>query len=287
VNLYCIDPTDESVVLELRQMRKQLADYWLNVPSEQLETIYNGDVKKGYQAILYSGFQKEPLLETEQTFLEELIEVGKGLMYPKAINSILGAMLYLPPGKMRVPDAQTRLPKWLIPDYDKVFESVFVAQETENNLIKEGKELQNVPSNFLSQLSSCVALYQKDSTAKSVLTDLRKIRQQLADLLLKFPDDQLENGYQTDLGKAYKALLDSGIFHEPLIESERDFLTSLVTELSKGMTAPKAVNHLLAAMLYSRPGQLQVQDANSCLPWWLLEDYHKFAKGTMKSGLVN
>jgi predicted O-linked N-acetylglucosamine transferase (SPINDLY family)/glycosyltransferase involved in cell wall biosynthesis len=287
VNLYCIDPTDESVILELRQLRKQLADFWLNVPSEQLETIYNGEVKKGYQAILSSGFQKEPLLETEQTFLQELIEIGKGLMYPKAINSILGAMLYLPPGKMRVPDAQTRLPKWLIPDYDQVFESVFVVAETGDTLAEPIKQPQNFLPHFLTQLSTCVALYKKDSTAKSVVADLRKIRQQLADLLLKVPENQLENSYQTDLGKGYKSLLGSGIFNEPLIESERDFLTSLVTELSKGMTEPKAINHLLAAMLYSRPGQLQVQDANRCLPWWLLEDYHKFSKDAMRSNLVS
>jgi hypothetical protein len=53
------------------------------------------------------------------------------------------------------------------------------------------------------------------------------------------------------------------------------------------MTEPKAINHLLAAMLYSRPGQLQVQDANRCLPWWLLEDYHKFSKDAMRSNLVS
>ncbi|MDF0553486.1 glycosyltransferase [Kamptonema sp. UHCC 0994] len=282
VNLYRIDPTDESVVMELRQIRKQIADFWLSVSTEELETIYMADVGKGYQAILYSGFQNEPMLETEQVFLQELTEIGKGLVHPKAINSMLGAMLYLPPGKMRVPDAKNRLPKWLISDYDKVFESVFAAAEIDDTLSEPITQAQNLLPQFLSQLFSSVHLYEIDSTSELLIADLRRVRKQLADLWLKVPAEQLQTVYQGDLGKGYKALLGCGIINQPLIESEGAFLNSLVTELSKGMTGQKAINHLLAAMLYCRPGQLQVQDANNCLPQWLLEDYEKFVKGGIK-----
>lgn len=279
VNLYRIDPTDESVVMEIRQLRKQIADFWLSVPTEQLETIYVSDVGKGYQAILYSGFQNESMLETEQVFLQELTEIGKGLVHPQAINSLLGAMLYLPPGKMRVPDAQTRLPKWLINDYAKVFESVFTAAEIDDTLSEPVTQPQNLLPQFLSQLFSSVQLYEIDSTSESVIADLRQVRKQLANFWLKVPVDKLQTVYESDLGNGYKALLSSGIANQPLLEAERAFLNSLVTELSKGMAEQKAINHLLAAMLYCRPGQLQVQDANNCLPRWLLEDYEKCVKG--------
>lgn len=282
VNLYRIDPTDESVVMEIRQLRKQIADFWLSVPTEQLETIYVSDVGKGYQAILYSGFQNESMLETEQVFLQELTEIGKGLVHPQAINSLLGAMLYLPPGKMRVPDAQTRLPKWLINDYAKVFESVFAAAEIDDTVSEPVAQPQNLLPQFLSQLFSSVQLYEIDSTSESVIADLREVRKQLADLWLKVPVDKLQTVYESDLGKGYIALLGSGIANQPLLEAERAFLNSLVNELSKGMAEQKALNHLLAAMLYCRPGQLQVQDANNCLPRWLLEDYEKFVKGGIK-----
>jgi predicted O-linked N-acetylglucosamine transferase (SPINDLY family)/GT2 family glycosyltransferase len=269
VNLYRIDPSDESVVLELRQIRKQLADFWLIVPSEQLQNVYRGEIRKGYQAILSCGLQAESMTEAEQKFLQQLTETSKGLAHPQAINALLGGMLYFFPGKMRVADARTRLPQWLIDDYEKVFESAF--GESQQTIVN-----QDYLPQFLNQLTAAVNLYEIDPTAELVIADLRSIRKQIADLCLSVSDEQLELFYRSDFGRGYKAILGSGFINEPLTESERAFFNSLVAELSKGFGMPKAVNHLLAAMLFCRAGQLQVQDANSCLPSWLLEDYEQF-----------
>ncbi|MEG4425541.1 MULTISPECIES: glycosyltransferase [unclassified Microcoleus] len=275
VNLYRIDPSDESVVLELRQIRKQMADFWLTVPSEKLETFYRGEVRKGYQAILGCGLQAESMSEAEQKFLQRLTEISKGLVQPQAINALLGAMLYFVPGKMRVPDARTRLPQWLLEDYEKVFESAFAT--TEQTVVK-----QDYMPQFLNQLTAAVNLYEIDPTAELVIADLRQIRKQIADLWLSVSGEQLELLYGSDFGKGYKAMLGSGFINEPLHESDREFFKSLVVELSKGFGAPKAVNNLLAAMLYCRPGQLRVQDANTCLPPWLLADYEQLVGGAVK-----
>ncbi|WP_333428936.1 O-linked N-acetylglucosamine transferase family protein [Microcoleus sp. F4-D5] len=275
VNLYRIDPSDESVVLELRQIRKQLADFWLTVPSEQLKTVYKGEVRKGYQALLSCGLQAEAMTEAEQNFLQQLTEISKGLVHPQAINGLLGAMLYFVPGKMRVPDARTRLPQWLLEDYEKVFENAL--ESTEPTLIK-----QDYLPQFLNQLTAAVNLYEIDPTAELVIADLRQIRKQIADLWLSVSGEQVEVLYRSDFGKGYKAMLGSGFINEALNESDREFFNSLVVELSKGFGAPKAVNNLLAAMLYCRPGQLRVQDANTCLPPWLLADYEQLVGGAVK-----
>ncbi|MBE9187290.1 glycosyltransferase [Microcoleus sp. LEGE 07076] len=275
VNLYRIDPADASVVLELRQIRKQLADFWLIVPSEQLETVYRGEVRKGYQAILSCGLQAESMTEAEQNFLQQLTEISKGLVNPQAINALLGAMLYFVPGKMRVPEARTRLPQWLIDDYENVFESAFAASE--KTVVK-----QDYLPQLLNQLTAAVNFYEIDPTAELAIADLRLIRKQIADLWLSVSGEQLEMLYRSDFGKAYKALLGCGFVNEPLNESDRAFFKSLVAELSKGFGGPNAVNNLLAAMLFCRPGQLQVQDANSCLPPWLLEDYEQFVGAAVK-----
>ncbi|MBE9163316.1 glycosyltransferase [Tychonema sp. LEGE 06208] len=275
VNLYRIDPSDVSVVLELRQIRKQLADFWLIVPSEQLETVYRGEVRKGYQAILSCGLQSESMTEAEQKFLQQLTEISKGLVNPQAINALLGAMLYFVPGKMRVPDPRTRLPKWLIEDYENVFESALLASE--QTIVK-----QDYLPQLLNQLTAAVNLYEIDPTAELVIADLRSIRRQIADLWLRVSGEQLELLYRSDFGKGYKALLGCGFVNDPLNESDRAFFNSLVAELSKGFGAPEAVNNLLAAMLFCRPGQLQVQDANSCLPSWLLEDYEQLVGGAIE-----
>ena len=275
VNLYRIDPSDESVVLELRQIRKQMSDFWLTVPSEKLENFYRGEVGKGYRAILKCGLQAESMTEAEQQFLQRLTEISKGLVQPQAINALLGAMLYFVPGKMRVPDARTRLPQWLLEDYEKVFESAFAT--TEQTVVK-----QDYLPQFLNQLTAAVNLYEIDPTAELVIADLRHIRKQIADLWLSVSGEQVEILYRSDFGKGYKAMLGSGFIKEPLHESEREFFNSLVVELSKGFGAPKAVNNLLAAMLYCRLGQLRVQDANTCLPPWLLADYEQLVGGAVK-----
>jgi predicted O-linked N-acetylglucosamine transferase (SPINDLY family)/glycosyltransferase involved in cell wall biosynthesis len=278
VNLYRIDPSDATLVLELRQIRKQMADFWLTLPTEQLETVYTSEVRKGYKALLGCGLQAESMTEAEQKFLQQLTEISQGLVHPQAINGLLGAMLYFMPGKMRVPDARTRLPQWLIEDYERVFESAFA--RTEQTIVK-----QNYLPEFLNRLTAGINLYEIDPTAESVIADLRLIRKQIADLWLSVSGEQLELLYRSDFGKGYKALLGSGFINEPLIETERTFLNSLIAELSQGFGKPQAVNYLLAARLYCRAGQLQVQDANTCLPPWLFEDYEQFVGGLIKAAV--
>jgi|GEM_PF-440565 Predicted O-linked N-acetylglucosamine transferase, SPINDLY family len=275
VNLYRIDSSDASVVLELRQLRKQLADFWLTIPPEKLATFYQGEVRKGYQAILGCGLQAEPMTDAEQQFLQQLTDISKGLVHPQAINALLGAMLYFVPGTMRVADANTRLPKWLFDDYEKVFESVFA--QTEQTLVK-----QDYLPQFLNQLTAGINLYKIDPTAELVIADLRQIRQQISDLWMSVSEEQLEVLYRSDFGKGYKAMLASGFINEPLNDSERAVFNSLVAELIQGFGRPKAVNYLLAAMLFCRAGQLRVEDANTCLPEWLLADYEQFVGASIQ-----
>ncbi|NEP46506.1 MAG: hypothetical protein F6K35_47850, partial [Okeania sp. SIO2H7] len=65
VNLYEIDPTDQSLIEELRQLRKQIADFWLAVAPKELENTYQGKIRQAYQALLKSGIQNEPQTEDE------------------------------------------------------------------------------------------------------------------------------------------------------------------------------------------------------------------------------
>jgi FkbM family methyltransferase len=274
VNLYRIDSSDVSVVLELRQLRRQLADFWLTIPPEKLATFYQGEVRKAYQTILGCGLQAESMTEAEQQFLQHLTKISTGLVHPQAINALLGAMLYFVPGTMRVPDANTRLPQWLIEDYEKVFESAFA--QTEQTIVK-----QDYLPQFINQLTAGVNLYKIDPTAELVIADLRQIRKQISDLWVSVSEEQVEVLYRSDFGKGYKAMLASGFINEPLNATERDVFNSLVAELSKGFGKPKAVNYLLATMLFCRPGQLRVEDAKSCLPLWLLNDYEQFVAGAI------
>ncbi|MGB3510823.1 MAG: glycosyltransferase, partial [Microcoleaceae cyanobacterium] len=331
VNLYEIDPTDQSLIEELRQIRKQIADFWLETPPKELENIYQGKIRQTYQTLLASGIQNESQTKDEQKFLKELVDISMGLTNPKGINALLGGMLYFPPGKMLVRDAKNRLPHWLINDYQQIFESREVAQKLENafksksphlpeystvptaevqpekdlvlpenksksphlpkystvptaevqpekDLVLPENKTDNLDSanqKFLNQLFGSVNLYYIDPSDESVVKELRQTRKKMADFWINLEAQKLETFYLGEMGKGYQALLSSGIQNQTLTNNEQAFLQQLATQLTKGIEAPKAINYLLAAMLYCRRGQLQVQDSSK-LPQWLESDYYNF-----------
>lgn len=310
VNLYKIDPNDQSLIEELRQIRKQIANFWLDTTPHKLEIIYQGKVRQAYVNLLSSGIQNEPQTEEEEKFLQELADTSMGLTNPKAINALLGGMLYFPPGKMLVRDAKSRLPQWLINDYKQVFESREVVQQLEKafqtkppylsedsisrdlvskplkaaeaqiekNIVLTENKTENLDSahpKFLNQLLGSVNLYYIDPSDESLVKELRQLRKQMADFWINLEQQKLENFYLGEMGKGYQVLLNSGIQSQSLIESEQAFLQELATQLSQGIEAPKAINYLLAAILYCRPEQLRIEDVTK-LPQWLLPDYKKF-----------
>lgn len=55
------------------QFRRQLASLWLNLPDDQLEKAYLGEMGKAHHAILASGILYQPLSDDEKRFVRELL----------------------------------------------------------------------------------------------------------------------------------------------------------------------------------------------------------------------
>ncbi|MEB3830726.1 glycosyltransferase [Phormidium sp. CCY1219] len=111
-NLYYIDPTDASVLAELREIRQEFAEFWLSVPPEKIQPFYASDVGKAHESVMKSGVQNEPLTDTERQLVAELTaEIGRGLDAPKAINSLLAILLYRHREQLSLPE--NSLPAWL------------------------------------------------------------------------------------------------------------------------------------------------------------------------------
>jgi predicted O-linked N-acetylglucosamine transferase (SPINDLY family)/glycosyltransferase involved in cell wall biosynthesis len=130
---------------------------------------------------------------------------------------------------------------------------------------------------FLTGLSSYVEQYQKDSSEQSVLADLRQTRKNIAELWLNTADVLLESVYLSDIGKGHQLILGSGICNQPLTKSEQTFVGDLVTIISsKGFDNPKAIQCVLAGMLYVNAYHLCLPHDLPRIPHWLLNDYLKF-----------
>jgi predicted O-linked N-acetylglucosamine transferase (SPINDLY family)/predicted SAM-dependent methyltransferase len=112
-------------------------------------------------------------------------------------------------------------------------------------------------------------------------TDLRQSRRLLAEQLLNLTNHQLSTWYQGLSGKTHQSLLNNRTECTNLSEEEQQFVDSLLNNLEQGFKQPRAIQTLLAAMLYYRADQLPLKCDLSQIPYWLIPDYLKFLFATL------
>lgn len=298
-NLYYIDPDEQSIVEELRQIRRQVAEFWLSVPGDRVEAVFQSEFGKRYRSLLQCGFQNEPLKEDETAFVQTLSQrVAAGIEQPDGLKAFLGVMLYYPPGKMQVRDAATRLPSWLWPDYQAVFEvnrpEPLVPGTLPQGAIAQGAPPPSVPDPtvppaiapphanalekledmvFLNRLLGLTNLYEIDPTDTAIAAELREMRSQVTQLWLSIPDDRLEAAFNSEFGRRYGSYLRCGFQREALTPEETQTLQRLAQQVATGLEQPAGLKAFLGAMMYYPPGKMKVSNADQRLPGWLLPTY--------------
>ena len=125
-NLYYIDPEDQEILQELRELRLKLSQLILSCPEAQLEGLFAADLADRYWALVRSGVQKEPLHPQEEQLKANVTaklqpNQGGGFGTPGALNAFLVAMAFFVPGSMQVEAPEQKLPAWLVPGYREVF----------------------------------------------------------------------------------------------------------------------------------------------------------------------
>ena len=134
-NLYYIDPEDQEILHELRQVRFSLIEAIERCSESDLEQLWSTDIGDRYWALVRSGIQKEALDPAEERKKQSVIqtlnpEAGGGFGSPGAVNAFLIAMILFEPGTMRVDGADKKLPAWLLPKYQQVFVESLPAQSS-------------------------------------------------------------------------------------------------------------------------------------------------------------
>ncbi|MBD2517195.1 hypothetical protein H6G93_19715 [Nostoc sp. FACHB-973] len=126
------------------------------------------------------------------------------------------------------------------------------------------------------QILNWVSDYQTEPGKEIAQINLRQSRKEIADLWLQMSAEKLSIAYAGEIGKAHQTLLDSGIKHEPLTDTEIFFVNELLEEIPKGFEHPKAIQYLLAGMLYCHAHQLPLQYECVSIPEWFLQEYFQF-----------
>ena len=132
-NLYYIDPEDQEILHELRQVRFSLIEAIERCPEDQLQAIWATDLGDRYWALVRSGIQKEAMTPAEEQKKQAVTHklnpaAGGGFGAPGALNAFLIAMVLFEPGSMRVNEAERQLPAWLLPSYQQIFAEPLVQQ---------------------------------------------------------------------------------------------------------------------------------------------------------------
>ncbi|MEG4167236.1 MULTISPECIES: glycosyltransferase [unclassified Microcoleus] len=112
-------------LLALRPYRQQLAEYWLNLPAEKLETAYSKDMGKAHKLLLHSGLKHETLTDEEQSLVQELSsKLAEGGEIAEKMQYLLAVMLYSDAYQLPLEYNNAAIPQWFFDDFLKfIFQS--------------------------------------------------------------------------------------------------------------------------------------------------------------------
>ena len=116
INLYTIDANDVEVKRELISLRRQLGQVWLDVNPAQIQQLYQSSFGQLYRNLISSGFSREPLIQEDQQIRAQLSQVVANMNQPRALNALLAALPFFPPGKIQFGGGEQFIPAWLLSD---------------------------------------------------------------------------------------------------------------------------------------------------------------------------
>ena len=247
------------------------------------------------------------VLNSETVFTPEQVSfrnsigerLSSGLNAPGAIQLLIANFLYSPPGLMKIANAESQLPGWLLDDYKNIYEPIVPELSGQSSDLVQGrssspsaelprpdfgvfpKTLQELVGNRvqLNRLLGLSNLYYIDPEDKEILHELRQVRMSLIEAIQHCPEDQLKEIWATDFGDRYWSLVRSGIQKEPMtpVEEEKKHLATntLNPSLGGGFDKPGALKAVLVAMTLFEPGTMRINNAEQHLPDWLLPSYQQ------------
>ena len=122
-NLYYIDPEDQEILKELREVRLQAIQLMLSVGKEELGRQFKSDFGDRFWAMAQSGVQNESLDSSEVQERDEiqkwLSQTPNSLHQEGGIQRFAAVLLFNPPGSVQLTDPDRNLPAWFTDGYKR------------------------------------------------------------------------------------------------------------------------------------------------------------------------
>lgn len=122
-NLYYIDPEDQEILQELREVRLQTIQLMLGVGRDELGRQFQSDFGDRFWAMAQSGIQKESLdaneIQQRDAMQQWLSQTPNSLHQDGGIQRFASVLLFNPPGSVRLADPDRNLPAWFLDGYKR------------------------------------------------------------------------------------------------------------------------------------------------------------------------
>ncbi|WP_293153539.1 MULTISPECIES: glycosyltransferase [unclassified Microcoleus] len=113
-------PSNQSILLQMRQRRQQLAEAWLNCPVDKIESAYSQAAGKAHKLLLEGHLKHELLTESEQSFVRQLYsKLGSAGTIADKMPYCLAAMLYREAYQLPLEYKDSAIPQWFFDDFLK------------------------------------------------------------------------------------------------------------------------------------------------------------------------
>jgi hypothetical protein len=122
-NLYYIDPEDQEILQELREVRLKTIQLILSVGRDELSQQFQSDFGDRFWAMAQSGVQKEGLdakeIQQRDAMQQWLSQTPNSLNQEGGIQRFASVLLFSPPGSVRLADPDKNLPAWFVDGYKR------------------------------------------------------------------------------------------------------------------------------------------------------------------------
>jgi hypothetical protein len=113
INLYGMAPEDAETLEELSGLRKVVAQLWLDVEPNQLETLYQMPVGLVTRSLITCGFGGELVDEEDARARQQLPALSANMQDPQCHGPLLATLLYFAPAAISF-ESTAGLPEWLV-----------------------------------------------------------------------------------------------------------------------------------------------------------------------------
>jgi len=263
-----------------------IAQFITTAPTDFLEPLVNSPFGRVYQLFLQRCCTKEfqsPATQQQKNELSQQLR-QKGCENQEGWSVLLALMPFFPPAQLKVEDASSKLPTWLLKLYNERYENNdSPSDRIDTTTVQQDQTSQGQPSFddriFLNRVLGLSNLYYIDPEDQEILQELRDVRLQTINLILATSKEELGRHFQADFGDRFWAMAQSGVQKEPLNAQETEQQNSLqhwLTTTPRSLHAEGGIQRFVSTILFANPGSVRLANPEQNLPAWFIEGFKRY-----------